>query len=144
SHQAMGRDRRKVITAVVTATVISMFATAAAPPLFAVLQGAGPMPAVAAETGTPLAASDNSAPLALRGDAMRLTLAPPEPKGPPALAARLQTLAPHDQIYLVLERLNITGATAIGYDVFFDLPEGAKPDTQSSHYVGNFNFFDAE
>lgn len=141
----MRRNRPTAMIADVAAAMLFMFAAAAIvvkSPL-AIQQGAGAMQAIAAEASTPLATSDNSAPLALHGDTTRVTLAP-ELKGENALADRLHTLAPQEQVYLVLEKLSISGATAIGYDVYFDLPEGAKPDAQSPNYVGNFNFFDAE
>lgn len=116
-----------------------------AAPLVALLKGIGSMQAVAAEASTPLASSGNSEPLALRAEPTRVTLAPaPETKEKGALRERLRALAPADRIYLILQKLSVAGPTAIGYDVFFDLPAGAKPDTNSPHYVGNFNFFDAE
>jgi hypothetical protein len=132
--------------AAVAATVGAIFA-AVGPrpmPLVVLFKGAGSMQAVAAEAGTPLASSGNSAPLVLGSDITRVILAPPEVKEKAGLSARLHALAPEDQIYLILQKLGITGTTAIGYNVFFDLPAGAKPDTQNPYYVGNFNFFDAE
>jgi hypothetical protein len=150
----MGQDARTVISiAIAAAAAVAIFGgpfAAAGPrpvPLVVLFKGAGSMQtaaAAAAEAGTPLAASGNSAPLALRADATRVSLAPPQVKGQAGLSVRLRALAPEDQIYLILQKLGITGATAIGYDVFFDLPAGDKPDIQNPHYVGNFNFFDTE
>jgi hypothetical protein len=147
----MGQDARTVISiAIATAAAAVIFGgpfAAAGPrpvPLVVLFKGAGSMQAIAAEASTPLAASDNSVPLSLGADTTRVTLAPPEVALQAGLRERLRALAPADQIYLILQKLSITGATAIGYDVFFDLPAGIKPDTQSPYYVGNFNFFDAE
>src|SRR4029077_5624148 len=110
TRAVIGQDARTGISiAIAAAAAVAIFggpfaAAGSRPvPLVVLFKGASSMQTAAAEAGTPLAASSNSAPLALRADATRLSLAPPQVKGQAGLSERLRALAPEDQIYLILQ-----------------------------------------
>jgi tyrosinase len=75
---------------------------------------------------------------------VRLNLTPPKPKGRAAVRPvpeQIKALAPEKSVYLVLQNVHAAAAPGVHYDVYLDLPEGAKPNQDSPNYVGTINFF---
>lgn len=94
---------------------------------------------VAAES-IELAVSDHG-PVALGAAPTRVRLSPPAAAG--ALAQRIKTLAPSDQIYLILQGINADVPPGITYNVFLGLPDAAASSgPEDPHYVGTLSFFD--
>jgi len=89
------------------------------------------------DASPPLAASDNSEPVRLGGDAVRVVLA--APPGQASFASRVRATA--DEVYLVLQNLQVAASTVVGYKVYLTAEANAAA---GKHLVGNFNFFDAE
>jgi hypothetical protein len=96
---------------------------------------------VVAEQKVELAASGNG-PIALGAGPTRVVLSPPSASG--ALAQRIRTLAPSDQVYLVLQGIDTDVPPGITYNVFLGPPDpSAASGPTDPHYVGTLNFFDA-
>jgi len=83
-----------------------------------------------------IAESVQAGPLLLGDQATSVKLA--------ASQGALGTRLPAGQIYLVLDKIRAEAAVQAVYEVYFDLPAGAAPSRGHPHYVGDFNFFDAE
>jgi tyrosinase len=62
---------------------------------------------------------------------------------PPSLSASVQGLKASEQLYLVLRDLSANTAPGVLYNVYLNLPEGTKPESSETNYVGSINFFDA-
>ncbi len=48
------------------------------------------------------------------------------------------------QLYLVIENLRAQDGVDATFEVYLGLPPGVTPRRDDAHYVGDFNFFDAE
>ena len=82
--------------------------------------------------------------LKLERTPVRLNLAPVKPKSGAktiALREQVKALAPEKNVFLVLKDVQAAAPPGVHYDVYLDLPEGAKPSHDSPNYVGTINFF---
>jgi hypothetical protein len=84
-------------------------------------------------------------PFTLGSGAVRIPLRPVAPATPGAglLASRLDTLKQGRSIYLVVRDLRTELQPGVLYQVYLNLPAGAKPIKNDPHYVGSLNFFNA-
>jgi tyrosinase len=105
----------------------------ASAPLAAPLDAATPVEVVAAGTG----------PLTLGRAPTRVALAQPaEVLESTRSAVPLALPANQRNLYLVLGGIELQGDPGTtGYEVYLDLPEGAKAASDDPHYVGTLNFF---
>jgi hypothetical protein len=104
-----------------------------------VLTTASPLSqALAAETIT-IAESPAGAALPLGETPVTVTLALL-----PQAAARLRAAPQGEPVYLMVEGVHADAAVEATYEVYLGLPAGAAPRRDDPHYVGDFNFFDAE
>jgi hypothetical protein len=96
---------------------------------------------VAAAENVELAASGNG-PIALGAGPTRVVLSPPSTAAP--LVQRIRTLAPSDQVYLVLQGIDTGVPPGVTYNVFLGPPDpAASAGPADPHYVGTLSFFDA-
>jgi hypothetical protein len=98
-------------------------------------------PVAAEGANSELAVSDDG-PVALGAGPIRVRLSPSTAPG--ALAQRIRTLAPSNEVYLILQGLNTDVPPGVAYNVFLGLPDGAgSSGAADPHYVGTLTFFDA-
>lgn len=85
-------------------------------------------------------------PFTLGSGAVRIPLRPATPATPieGLLASQLDTLKRDRSIYLVIRNLRAELQPGVLYHVYLDLPAGTKPVKNDPHYVGSFNFFNAD
>jgi tyrosinase len=81
--------------------------------------------------------------VALGAEPVRVNLEPPSDakEAAPSLTAAVQKLSGSRRLYLVVKKLMTETQPGVLYNVYLDLPSGAKPD--NAHYVGSVNFFHA-
>jgi hypothetical protein len=84
-------------------------------------------------------------PFSLGSSALRIPLNPvsPAPVEEGLLASRLEALRGGRSIYVVIKGLHTEVQPGVLYNVYLDLPAGAKPDKDDLHYVGQLNFFNS-
>jgi tyrosinase len=82
--------------------------------------------------------------LALGRGPVRLTLEHSPGNKNRLLADELKALGTQKSLYLVLKDLQTNAQPGVLYDVYLDLPEGARTNGANDNYVGTINFFDAE
>ena len=70
-------------------------------------------------------------------------ISPKEGVKPMALPARIQALAKDKHLSLIVKNLKADAPPGIVYDLYLDLPAGAKGDKMTPHFIGTINFFDA-
>jgi tyrosinase len=98
---------------------------------------AGPA-TMAADPFEVIATSTNKEPIALKATPAEVALALP-PDGAERLATK-----PGQKLYLMITSLRTNAQPEVLYEVFLGLPPGIAPERGSIHFVGTFNFFNAE
>ena len=83
-----------------------------------------------------------SLPVKLGHGPIALTLAPASAEET-TLSAALKNLKPEEHINLVIRDLNASEPPGVFYDVYLDLPQGARPKPEDPHTVGTLNFYNS-
>lgn len=99
--------------------------------------------AMATESSKMLASSANKTrAIALGAEPFEVVLTPADGAGP--LASSFAAVKPGRKLYLVVRGLRADAPPETLYQVYLGLPRGTAPKPEGLHYVGSFNFFNAE
>jgi hypothetical protein len=97
------------------------------------------------DSGDTLSFAEAKGPFSLGGGAVRIPLRPVSPSAleDGLLISRLDKLKGGRSIYLVVRGLHAEEQPGVLYNIYLDLPAGAKPRKDDPHYVGQLNFFNS-
>lgn len=80
-------------------------------------------------------------PVALGEDQIRVSLKASQ--AGESLGAKLSSMAANRRVFLIIGDMSAADQPGVPYQIFFDLPRGAKADVNSPQYVGIITFFNA-
>lgn len=97
------------------------------------------------DSGDTVLLAEAEGPFSIGGGGVRIPLRPASAtaSGEGPLVSRLNALKRGRNIYLVLRGLHADVQPGVLYNVYLDLPAGAKPEQNDPHYVGLLNFFNS-